>query len=211
MRGHALKPMPETPTRFAERKHPRVRVALPVELRSGMVMALGTTEDLSVGGMLLTSPVKLDRERDVWVRFNLPSGYSVRTRGSVVHRRPDGRFGLSFGELATDDHVALSEMVGRLLGYTRRGARKARRLHLTVRPVGATEAEQELAETMLISQHGGLLVTRAHFKLVERIWITWPERQKSASAKIVFRRIAGPGGLVELGFTFEDVENFWEL
>ncbi|HTK95347.1 MAG TPA: PilZ domain-containing protein [Terriglobales bacterium] len=206
-----MKSVPGTPTELTERKHPRVRVALPVELRSGMVTAVGTTEDLSIGGMLLASPVKLESERDVWLRFNLPGGYSVRTRGSVVHRRPDGRVGLSFGELATGDHVALSEVVGGLLGYTRRGARKARRLHVTVRPVGATEAEQELAETMLISLHGGLLVTRAHFKLVERIWITWPERQRSASAKIVFRRVAGPGGLVELGFTFEDVENFWEL
>jgi hypothetical protein len=201
----------DTSTVFAERRHPRVHVALPVELRSGMLVALGTTEDLSVGGMRVTSPVRLERERDVWLRFNLPNGYSVRARGEVRHALPDGRVGLSFGELATRDHVALAEIINRLLGYARRGERKPRRLHLTIRPVGALESEQELAETMLISQHGGLLVSRAHFKLLERIWVTWPERQKSAGAKIVYRRVAGPGGLVELGFTFDDVENFWEL
>ena len=196
---------------FAERKHPRVRVAMPVELRSGMIVAVGTTEDLSVGGMRLATPVKLDRDRDVWLRFNLPSGYSVRTRGAVKHAQPDGRVGLSFGELATRDHVALAEIVNRLLGYARRGERKARRIHLTIRPVGSLDTEQELAETLLVSQHGGLLVSRAHFKLLDRIWLTWPERQRSARAKIVYRRVAGPGGLIELGFTFEDVENFWEL
>ncbi len=211
MRGHGTAMLRDASTTFAERRHPRVRVALPVELRSGMVVAVGTSEDLSVGGMRVTSPVRLDRDRDVWLRFNLPSGYSVWTRAEVKHAMPDGRVGLSFGELATRDHVALAEIVNRLLGYARRGERKARRYHVTIRPVGALESEQELAETMLISQHGGLLVSRAHFKLLDRIWLTWPERQRSAAAKIVYRRVAGPGGLVELGFTFDDVENFWEL
>ena len=193
-----------------ERRHPRVRVALPVELRSGVLLALGTTEDLSLGGMRVASPLRLDRLRDVWLRFNLPSGHSIRARGAVVYHHTEGRVGLSFGELGTADHVALSSTLGTLLGYTRRADRKANRLHLTVRPIGSAAAEAELAETLFTSPHGGLLVSRAHWKLLERVLITWPERHKSAHARIVFRRNAGPGGLAEFGFSFDDTDTFWE-
>lgn len=194
-----------------ERRHPRVRVNLPVEMRSGLMLALGTTADLSEGGMLLASPVRLDREPDLWLRFNLPNGYSVRTRGRIVHIQPDGRLGVSFEQLSPNDRFALAEALQRLLGYTRRGERRPKRVHVTVRPVGSLESEQEIAETVLISQHGGLLLSRAHLRLLDRVTLAWPERRRSATARIVFRRPAGPGGLAEFGFTFEDDDNFWEL
>ena len=199
------------PNADRQRRYPRIPVGLPVELRSGLLLAVGKTEDLSVGGMLLSSPVQLEGERDVWLRFNLPNGHSVRVRSRVVHRRDDGRVGLSFGELATSDHVALSEILATLLGYTRRGERQARRLHLTLRAEDAPRSEQELAETMVVSQRGGLVLARAHFKLHARIQVTWPERHKTAPAQIVYRRIAGPGGLSEFGFTFADTDDFWEF
>jgi hypothetical protein len=201
----------DPPMQYAERRHPRVRASFPVEVRSGVMLALGNCADISEGGMLLSSPVRLDRERELWLRFNLPNGHSIRTRGRVVHHQPDGRIGLSFDQLASKDQSALAETLKQLLGYTRRGERKARRLHVTVRPVGALESEQEMAETMLISAHGGMLVTRAHLKLLGRVTLRWPERNKSANARIVYRRAAGPGGLAEFGFNFEDVDNFWEL
>ena len=209
MRAHAMALAHEDS--MPNRQHPRVRVNLPVEMRCGAVLAIGNTENLSMGGMLLATPVSLAPESDIWLRFNLPSGHSVRTRGALVHRRSDGRIGLSFRELSTPDHLALGQALHHLLGYARRGERTARRIHLTLRPVGAPESENELAETVFLSQHGGLLVSRAHFRLLERVWITWPERQRSAPARIVYRRQSGPGGLAEFGFTFYDVENFWEL
>lgn len=209
MRVRALHALPHAAD--PQRRYPRVPVGLPVELRSGMLLAVGNTEDLSVGGMLLASPVGLESDRDVWLRFNLPSGHSVRVRSQVVHRHADGKFGLSFGELATNDHVALTELLSTLLGYTREGQRRARRLHLTLCTEGAPAAEEELAETMVLGRRGGLLLSRAHFKLHARIRVTWPERHKSATAQIVYRRAAGPGGLSEFGFMFADTEDFWEL
>ena len=195
---------------YPERRHPRVRVSLPVELRSGMTLALGTTDDISIGGMRVTCPVRLDRDRDVWLRYNLPAGHSVRTRGAVVYHQPEGRAGLSFGELGTADHSALTGALDGLLGYTRRGAREARRIHLTVRPIGSTDIEAEMAETLFISPHGGLLVSRAHWKLLQRVCLSWPERERTASARIVYRRLAGPGGLAEFGFNFEGTDTFWD-
>lgn len=211
MRGHAVTARTSPPAPLLDRRHPRVRVNFPVELRSGMMLALGTSADLSEGGMLLASPVRLESERDLWLRFNLPNGHSVRTQGRIVHQQPDGRFGLSFDHLSAADRFALAEALHRLLGYTRRGERRPKRLHITLRPVGALDSEQEMAETVLISQHGGLLLSRAHLRLLDRVVLAWPDRRKSALARIVYRRIAGPGGLAEFGFTFEDADNFWEL
>src|SRR3954467_14977989 len=194
----------------AERRHPRVRVSLPVELRSGVLLAVGVTEDISLGGMRVTCPLRLDRVHDVWVRFNLPSGHSISTRSAVVYHQTEGRLGLSFEELGVQDYLALSSTLGTLLGYTRRGPRTAKRVHVTVRPVGSVDAEAEMAETLFTSPHGGLLVSRAHWKLLDRVMIAWPEREKSASARIVFRRNAGPGGLAEFGFAFDDTTTFWD-
>jgi hypothetical protein len=204
-----LSPDRRSAERYAERRHPRIRVALPVELRSGPLLALGTSEDLSLGGIRVSVPVHV--EGDVWLRFNLPTGHSVRTTGAVVHRQTDGRVGVAFGALGPADITALSSALSSLVGYTRRGERKARRLHVTVRPLGSTEAEAEMAETLFISPHGGLLVSRAHWKLLERVWITWPERNRSAAARIIYRRSAGPGGLAEFGFSFDDTDRFWDL
>src|SRR3954469_8517754 len=136
---------PHSPLQAMERRHPRVRASFPVELRSGPMLALGTSSDLSEGGMLLASPVRLDRAPDLWLRFHLPRGHSVRPLGRIVHDQPDGRVGLSFERLSPTDNRALAETLQRLLGYTRRGERRAKRLHVTVRPVGALESEQELA------------------------------------------------------------------
>lgn len=200
-----------TPSDYVERRHPRVRVALPVEMRSGLMLALGTSSDLSEGGMLLASPIRVQPEPDLWLRFNLPNGHSVRTLSKIRHSQADGRIGVSFDRLTPTDQFALAEALERLLGYTRRGERRAKRLHITLRPVGSPADEQEMAETILISQHGGLLLSRAHHKLLDRVTLAWPERRKQANARIVYRRSAGPGGLYELGFTFENVDNFWEL
>jgi len=200
-----------TPSDHVERRHPRVRVALPVEMRSGLMLALGTSSDLSEGGMLLASPIRVERDPELWLRFNLPNGHSVRTQASIRHSQPDGRLGVSFDRLSPQDQFALAEALQRLLGYTRRGQRRAQRLHITLRPVGSPESEQEMAETVLISPHGGLMLSRAHHKLLDQVTIAWPERRKQADARIVYRRSAGPGGLCELGFTFEHVDNFWDL
>ena len=120
--------------------------------------------------------------------------------------------GVRFLDLATEHQRALADYVEKILRYTRRSVRVARRLHVTIHgSLQPGRPEGELAETVLLSQHGGLLVSRSRFKLDERIFLWWPERQKGAHAKIVFRALGGVGNLVELGFEFEEVENFWGL
>jgi hypothetical protein len=71
------------------------------------------------------------------------------------------------------------------------------------------DAEGEMAQTILISRHGGLLATRARFKAEESVYIWSPAHKKGAFASIIFRNVRGIDGLAEMGFRFNDDENFW--
>lgn len=205
--------MPETlSTRQVReaRQHPRLRINTPVELRSGIRMALGTSENLSLGGMLVSCPLSFAAQDDLLLRFNVPSGHSIHTRGAIVHQQPNGRMGIRFEALDTVGRTALGGLLESIAGDDRRRPRIARRYHVTIRHCDQ-EGSEEMAETILVTPAGGLLVCRARFKVAERIFLWWPERKRGATAQVVFRRLGGVAGMVELGFSFENADNFWGL
>jgi len=68
-----------------------------------------------------------------------------------------------------------------------------------------------MAETVVLSKHGGLMVTRARFALGAIIYLHWPGGRRGAYVRIVHRREEGAGGLAELGFEFTQEINFWGL
>lgn len=209
-------PMPENSSNASTpppgvRKFPRILFATPVEVRGPERTSLGQTANMSLGGVLIVTPKTASPESEVSVRFNLPTGHSVQAEALVVHAQPDVRMGVRFLRFPEQGQRALAEFVERILDRTRRSARVPRRLHVLIRRVERDrQQEEELAETVLIAQHGGLLMCRARFKLGERFYLWWPERRKGAHAKVVFRVVGGVGGLVEMGFEFEDTANFWE-
>jgi hypothetical protein len=73
------------------------------------------------------------------------------------------------------------------------------------------DVEGEMAQTILISRHGGLLVTRAKFRADEQIYLWSPAHKRGSFATIVSRNIRGIDGLAEMGFRFNNDENFWEV
>ncbi|MFQ5817497.1 MAG: hypothetical protein ACE5H2_06015 [Terriglobia bacterium] len=96
--------------------------------------------------------------------------------------------------------------------YRRRYGRIARRLNVILRWRDlAGNSHEEAAETVVLSRHGGLLLCRTRFKPGEEAFLWWPERQRGAQMRIVYRRIGGTEGLVEAGFEFVDIENFWGI
>lgn len=205
--------MPETLATRRDREarqHPRLRINTPVELRSGVLMALGTSENLSLGGMLVSCPLSFNPQSGLLLRFNLPSGHSIHTRAAIVHHQPNGRLGIRFEALDAAGHAALGDLLESIAGDDRRSPRIARRYHVTIRRCDH-EAAEEMAETILVNPAGGLLVCRARFKVAERIFLWWPERKRGATAQVVFRRLGGVAGMVELGFSFENADNFWDL
>lgn len=194
------------------RLHPRLRVALPVEIGSGAAAIMGETVDLSAGGLLIACRAPLPDTAGLWVRLNLPTGDSIHAPIAIVHRSGERRFGVRFTELANGARSELSAFTSKILGSSRRGMRVARRLHVTLRRVrDHREDAEEIAETVMISRYGGLLVCRAHFNVGDDVFLWWPEKKRGATAKVVSYQLTGKAGLAELGFEFQhQLGDFWD-
>jgi hypothetical protein len=202
------------------RKHPRVSITIPVEVRVGKAKTITNTLNLSVGGMLLqpqNEPPALGTE--VRLLFNLPTGYSVAASAKVVHLTTSAKvvhlmgsaIGLQFTDIDEDSRMVLSRFLRRMIVYIRRGVRVTRRMHVTVRGIASPESAIEMAETIVISRHGGLLSTRARFEADDEIFLWWPDGKRGTNARVVHRRATGAAGLMEIGFEFLQDFNFWGL
>ena len=207
-RERKMPPPPPLPYHSA-REHPRLRVATPVQVHAGERLFLCNTEDISVGGLGAKCPKPPAVATRLRLLFNLPNAASVSTDAIVRYVRAD-RFGVQFLDLLPEAHGALDDYTRRALGYTRNGHRIAKRLTVTLRS-GATGAEEEVAETVVLSRHGGRLVCRAHFKVGDELALHWPGEHRDAPVRVVFRRLSGPSGLIELGFQFLDTQDFWQM
>jgi hypothetical protein len=209
-----MTPGPQAPTldiwRTA-RKFPRVSITIPVEVSVEGQKKVTNTLNLGIGGMLLQPeehPLAVGTE--VQVLFNLPTGHSISTAAKVAHAIGAAR-GLQFRELEETSRIVLSRFLRRMLNYVRRGVRLTRRLYITIRASTAPESAFEMAETIAISRHGGLLSTRGHFNVGDEVRIWWPDGKRGTTARIVHRRASGLAGLLELGFEFHQDINFWGL
>ena len=194
------------------RRFPRAALAVPVEIHRGDTVLMGSTDVFSAGGMGLTCATPLTVGEELWLRFNLPTGHSVHTRGTVLNQYGPGKFGIGFVGLQEADHEALVAFCRRMLGYQRRSERLARRFHLTVWRAGEQREQcEEMAETLLVSQHGGLMMCRAPFRVDEVVYISWPQERRVEKAKIVGRKESSHGGPVELAFEFLESADFWKI
>ena len=202
------------------RKYPRVSLTIPVEVRFGNLTTITNTLNVSAGGMLLQPQTQsLPLGSELRLRFNLPTGHSISATGKVVHLTTTARIvhtmgtaaGVQFTNLDEVSRMALSRFLQRMITYVRRGVRITRRMHVTIRPVGSPESVSEMAETIVISRHGGLLSTRGRFAVGDEIVLWWLDGKRGTSARIVHRHSSGTAGLTELGFEFLQDFNFWGL
>jgi hypothetical protein len=202
------------------RKYPRVSLTLPVELHVGEMKIATNTLNLSVGGMLLQPQRKpLTLGTEVQLQFNLPTGQAIAARAKVVHVTTTAKvvhlmgsaIGLQFTDLDEPARLVLSQFLRRMITYARRGVRVRRHMHVTVRRTAASESAIEMADTIVISRHGGLLSTHAVFNANDEIFLWWPDGKRGATARVVHRRHTGTPGLVEMGFEFLQDFNFWGL
>ena len=202
------------------RKYPRISLTLPVELQMGDAKISTNTLNLSVGGMLLQPqqrPLAIGTE--VEAHFNLPTGYAIATRAKVIHLTTMAKvvhlmgsaIGLQFVDTDESTRQALSQFLRRMITYIRRGVRLTRRMHVTVRRATEPESATEMADTIVICRHGGLLSTHARFAVNEEIFLWWPDGKRGTRARVVHRRTSATPGLNEMGFEFLEQLNFWGL
>ncbi len=169
---------------------------------------VGTTEDIGVGGLGARCDFLPPDNVKLALLFNLPTGACVRTEAIVRYVLPS-RFGVEFTTLPPEARDALDEYTKKTLGYVRRGGRVAKRFHVTLRTATPKHPSEHLAETVILNHFGGLLVCRAPFEVGEVVTLFWPDKHQHGEVRIVHRELCGPGQLVELGFEFVDLQNFW--
>jgi len=172
----------------------------------------GRTGDLSLGGILVLSRDTLEPKSGVRVRFDLPSGRRLDVQGEVVHSTPGVRMGIKFLALNPDDQRAIAEFAEQIKPYKRRSVRLPRHFIVSLRWQDLDgNWHEEPAETVLITMHGGMIMTPAKLKPGEDMIVFWPEAGREAEARIVFRQLRGAHSLSELGFEFLSSENFWGI
>jgi hypothetical protein len=186
-------------------------LATPVEIHYADRKFLCRTENISIGGFLAHCRNAPPTSTELNVLFNLPNGTTINVRGVVRHRHR-GRFGVQFNSLPPTGKLALEGFTARMENFTRRGERIARRLYVTISSTQTGgESMDQMAETVLLSQNGGLMICRAKFDAGERLRLYWPEKKRSAEIVIVFRRPCGTANLAELGFEFLGPDDFWGM
>lgn len=190
------------------RAYPRLKFATPVVIDFAGRSHTGTTEDIAIGGLGACCETPPPKGTEVGLLFNLPTGSSVWTSAIVRYVLP-GRFGAQFTSLPQEARVALEEYTRSILGYARSGRRVAKRLHITLRGMTSQNVYEEPAETVILSRNGGRLVCRARFKIGEELRLYWPEKQREAQVRVVFRRLGGTGELTDLGFEIVSERDFW--
>ncbi len=192
----------------ARRRYPRVNYVTAVELEAPGATAYGFSENLSVGGMLVRSEFDLDPGTPVLVSFILSGAGRLQVPSRVVHCRPGVRIGIQFVTLTDEQESALAKFAQPNITKMRRSPRIPVRLFVQLSWTEQGQAADALAETVLISQHGCLMLTKGKVDVGVSLSLLWPEGGASARARVVSRQDC-PGDLPRVAVEFMAVDNFW--
>lgn len=194
----------------AQRKYPRINVNTPVIVSSSSSSCLGQTENISLGGALVYCGGTFQAQEQSRLRFNLPTGVSVTATSKLVHKQANARLGFEFVDMDAAMRAELGSFLQKLSTHTRRGARIHKRFSVALAREANSEIDQ-LAETMMISRWGGLMVCRGTFRMGQSFYLWWPQGKRGADARIVMHRKGNHAGVVEVGFEFSNHDNFWGM
>ncbi len=202
-------PAPQDSSFQSTRAYQRVPLHSPVEVKTASRLFIGQIENISVGGLLVSSVPPPAVASELQLLFNLAAGRTVSAT-AVVRHATQNSFGVEFHDLSPAAQDAITAFCASNLGHVRRSGRIQKRLLVTLK--GKRKNDQdELAETIMLSRNGGLLASRARFFVGNHLELFWPEKKRHAEIEIVSSQPA-PTGLLELGFQFVTPENdFWDL
>jgi hypothetical protein len=144
--------------------------------------------NISLGGMLLESDLSLNPGARVRVCFQLPDGRAMNPHARVVHCRSSVRLGIEFTELEEYERTALSNFIQVEESAKRRSIRLPLRLYLRLGWGDAEGMREESAESILVSRHGCLILTRDAPEPNGRLLLFWPEKNAHTEARVVWRR-----------------------
>lgn len=192
------------------RRFPRIALAVPVEVLCSDVLVLGTSRNLSAGGMLLDTSCQLPPQTPVCVSFQLPTGLPIRALARVVHCRPGQRVGIEFTHMGNADWNALNKAIEVKESFHRRSIRIPERLMVELHWREKDRAVQGPAQTILLSRHGCLLQSQMAPPPKTGLVIWCIERHMGSAARVISCE-QDPEGLAIVALEFTCDANFWGI
>lgn len=106
----------------------------------------------------------------------------------------------------------MDNKAGQEPAHRRCSARIVLRIPLLVNEAGdSPETQWEPVETVMVSEHGGMLRARQNFQIGSTLDIRVRNKDRFARARVVWTTTKVNREGVELGFEIVDQEGFWEI
>src|SRR5512146_3067862 len=215
---HCALPQPEQLTMSASpawhqmcrRSSTRVRFATAVRIESRGSSFEGQSVNVSLGGMLVACRMHPFRPlENVLLTFEIEKGFFAELPAQVIHARKGEYFGVRWLDLPVEYAQILTRRTTVSAIAQRRSERLAQRFFLELRWSDDSLERVEPAETVLISKHGCLLLTRSEIPVGHRVQLAWRERKLSAAARVAYSEPTLDGDLNKLALEFETANELW--
>ena len=104
---------------YPTRAYPRVPLHSPVEVKTPSRLFIGQIENISIGGLLVSSQPPPAVASELLLLFNLAAGRTV-SASAVVRHATKNSFGVQFHDLSPAAQDAITEYCETNLGHVRR-------------------------------------------------------------------------------------------
>jgi len=149
-------------------------------------------------------------QTQLYVSFQLPTGWPVKCVAKVVHCRPGKYLGIEFTHMGNADWNALGKSIEIKENYQRRSIRIPERLFVSLHWNHGSDSVHQQAQTILLSRHGCLLLSQAAPPPGASLVIWCPERRIGAAARTVSCE-QDAEGLFMVALEFGRDGNFWGI
>jgi hypothetical protein len=192
------------------RRFPRIGFVVPVEIFCADQTYQGRSRNLSLGGMLMDADCNLQPRTQIYVSFELPTGWPIKSVARVIHRRPGKQMGIEFTHMGNADWNALGKSIEVKENFQRRSIRIPERLFVNLHWHNKRRPVHEEAQTVLLSRHGCLVLSQAAPPPKSSLVIWCPERRLGAAARVVSCE-QDFEGLFMVALEFNRDANFWGI
>jgi hypothetical protein len=192
------------------RSSTRVRFATAVRIESRGRALEGESVNVSLGGMLVACRKHPFRPlENVLLTFEIEKGFFAELPAQVIHARTGEYFGVRWLSLPTEYAQILTRRTTVPAIEQRRSERLAQRFFLELKWTDDSRERIEPAETVLISKHGCLLLTRSDIPVGHQVELAWREKRLSAAARVAYSEPTLDGDLNKVALEFETANELW--
>lgn len=195
---------------MCRRSSTRVRFATAVRIESRGSSFEGQSVNVSLGGMLVACRKHPFHPLEhVLLTFEIEKGFFAELPAQVIHSRRGEYFGVRWLDLPVEYAQILTRRTTVPAIAQRRSERLAQRFFLELKWNDDSRERIEPAETVLISKHGCLLLTRSEIPVGHHVQLAWRERKLSAAARVAYSEPTLDGDLNKLALEFETANELW--